>query len=161
MERFVTPCGAICKLICLISLLTGCSIPKYVPVESTSRDTITITNTITYKDTIIITGRADTVSITTRDTSSFLRLGDSESEAIVSNGVLNHTLRKAPSKVPLKVPTITINKEAISFRTRQIPYEVIVEKKVTPGWVWWSLGVNIILLILIVARIYIKLKTIN
>lgn len=158
MERFVTSGGAICKLICLISLLTGCSIPKYVPVESASRDTITITNTITYKDTIIITGRADTVSIMTRDTASFLRLGDSESEAIVSNGVLNHTLRKAPSKVPLKVPTITLNKEEISFRTQQIPYEVIVEKKVTPGWVWWSLGVNIILLILIVVRIYIKFK---
>lgn len=142
----------------LITLNTGCSATKYIPVESSSRDTITVTNTITYRDTFIVTGSPDTVSIATRDTSSFIRLGDAESEASISNGLLYHELRLAPHKTLVKIPTITIEKESVSFREKQIPYKVEVEKRVTPDWAYWSLGANLILIILIILRVAIKLR---
>ena len=158
MERFVTPCGAICKLITLISLLTGCSIPKYVPVETTSYDTVYVNKTIEYRDTVFRTSSADSLYAIS-DTTSHLESSYAISDASIIDNKLHHTLFTKDIFTKVKIPTITIDKESISFREKQIPYEVIVERKVTPSWVWWSLGVNIILIILIAMRIYIKLKT--
>lgn len=160
MERFITSGRAICKLITLISLLTGCSVPKYVPIETTSYDTVYVNKTIEYRDTVFRASSADSLYAIS-DTTSHLESSYAISDASIIDNKLHHTLLTKDIFTKVKIPAITINKESISFREKQVPIEIPVVTKVTPSWVWWSLAANIILIILIAARIYIKLKTIN
>lgn len=116
-------------------LLITCCSPRIYPVQ---RDTVTLIRTETrevLKDTTVyVTLPQDSTAVTTRDTSSVLRIRAAISEASVKEGMLHHSLYSDPSYTPeVKIQY----KDRIEYRDTTIYVTnrdaVEVEKKLN-GW---------------------------
>ena len=89
--------------------------------------------------------------VATLDTASVLENKYAKSEAVVSGGVLHHSLATKPVKEPVSVEIKEIVRDSIVFRDRIQTKTVEVEKKLT-GWQQAKMkvgGVCFILIILI------------
>ena len=142
------------KKILLIFLLifTGCSTIKYVPVKET--EYITVTETLV--DTIIKwVPPIEKVDKETKDTTSTVETSLAKSTATVSNGTLHHTIENKKDSIKTKI----VYKDKIITKTeyKEVPVEVEVEKKVVPKWVYYSLGLNILILVFFLGRLILKL----
>lgn len=141
-------------LFTVLYLITGCSTIRYIPVTNTivTKDTVTVT----LRDTNIIF-KTDTLRAEIKDTISVLSNEYATSTAAYSNHTLHHSLITYPK--PIKITVSEVNR--ISFRqtAKEIPVEVIKEKKVIPDWVWWSVGVNVLVILFIILKIALKLHT--
>ena len=69
----------------------------------------------------------------TADTASFLENQFSKSSAIISSGVLSHSLQTKPVKLPVEVKTETVYKDSLVYVDRIIREDVYIEKPLT-GW---------------------------
>lgn len=69
----------------------------------------------------------------TADTASFLENKFSKSSAIISSGVLSHSLQTKPVKLPVEVKTETVYKDSLVYVDRIIREDVYIEKPLT-GW---------------------------
>ena len=74
----------------------------------------------------------------TQDTLSHLETSVAESDAVISGGILYHTLTNKPQPVKAEVP----QKEKIvtEYREKEVPVPVEVPKPYIPKWVWWVAG---------------------
>lgn len=78
------------------------------------------------------------------------------------NMLLVGEMRNKDIKIPVKylwkekviTKDTTIYKEKVEY----VPQDVIVEKKVTPTWAWWTLIISIGLLAYICVKLYLKFK---
>ena len=78
------------------------------------------------------------------------------------NMLLVGEMRNKDIKIPVKylwkekviTKDTTIYKEKVEY----VPQDVIVEKKVTPTWAWWTLIISIGLLVYICVKLYLKFK---
>ena len=142
------------RLICLIILLlTSCSTIKYVPVKET--EYVTVTETLV--DTVIKWAPPiENVDKETRDTTSTVETSLAKSTATVSNGTLHHTIENKKDSIKTKI----VYKDKIIKQTeyKEVPVEVEVEKKVVPVWCWWLLGINILVAIVFVIRLYFRFR---
>ena len=68
------------------------------------------------------------------DTASTLENTYAKSEAVVTNGILRHSLETKPVSVPVKVETKEVVRDSIVFRDRVQTQTVEVEKKLN----WWQ-----------------------
>ena len=71
--------------------------------------------------------------VATLDTASVLENKYAKSEAVVSGGVLHHSLETKPVKEPIQVETKIVYRDSIVFRDRIQTQTVEVEKKLS-GW---------------------------
>lgn len=139
-------------LFCL--LLSGCGTTKYVPVKETEY----------VRDTVIL--KADTVRLTipvekivevvpAMDT---LRMETSVAEAEAYLDTLTQTLKGQlkNKKTELKKEIQTIEKTKFVERKVEVPVEVLKWKYRIPHWVWFSLGFNMLFLLILILRIKIK-----
>ena len=141
------------RLICLIILLlTSCSTIKYVPVKET--EYVTVTETLV--DTVIKWAPPiEKIDKETRDTTSTVETSLAKSTATVSNGTLHHTIENKKDSIKTKI----VYKDKIIKQTeyKEVPVEVEVVKKVVPKWVYYSLGLNILILSFFLGRLILKL----
>ena len=72
--------------------------------------------------------------VATLDTASTLENTYAKSEAVVTAGILYHSLETKPVSVPVKVETKIVYKDSLVFRDRVETQTVEVEKKLT----WWQ-----------------------
>ena len=72
--------------------------------------------------------------VATLDTTSTLENTYAKSEAVVTNGILRHSLETKPVSVPVKVETKEVVRDSIVFRDRVQTQTVEVEKKLN----WWQ-----------------------
>ena len=72
--------------------------------------------------------------VATLDTASTLENTYTKSEAVVTNGILRHSLETKPISVPVKVETKEVVRDSIVFRDRVQTQTVEVEKKLN----WWQ-----------------------
>ena len=72
--------------------------------------------------------------VATLDTASTLENTYAKSEAVVTNGILRHSLETKPVSVPVKVETKEVVRDSIVFRDRVQTQTVEVEKKLN----WWQ-----------------------
>ena len=139
-------------LFCL--LLSGCGTTKYVPVKETEY----------VRDTVIL--KADTVKLTipvekivevvpAMDT---LRMETSVAEAEAYLDTLTQTLKGQlkNKKTELKKEIQTVEKTKFVERKVEVPVEVVKWKYRIPHWVWFSLGFNMLFLLILILRIKIK-----
>ena len=142
------------RLICLIILLlTSCSTIKYVPVKET--EYVTVTETLV--DTVIKWAPPiEKVDKETKDTTSTVETSLAKSTATVSNGTLHHTIENKKDSIKTKI----VYKDKIITKTeyKEVPVEVEVEKKVVPSWVYYSLGLNILVIIGFAIRLYFRFR---
>ena len=69
----------------------------------------------------------------TADTASVLENKFSKSSAVISSGILSHSLQTKPVKLPVEVKTETVYKDSLVYVDRIIREDVYIEKPLT-GW---------------------------
>lgn len=72
--------------------------------------------------------------VATLDTTSTLENTYAKSEAVVTAGILHHSLETKPVSIPVKVETKTVYRDSLVFRDRVQTQTVEVEKKLN----WWQ-----------------------
>ena len=141
------------RLLFLILLLfVSCSTIKYVPVKET--EYITVTETLV--DTVIKwTPPIEKIVNETKDTTSTVETSLAKSTATVSNGTLHHNIENKKDSIKTKI--VYKDKIVTKIEYKEVPVEVEVEKKVVPSWVYYSLGLNILILSFFLGRLILKL----
>lgn len=97
----------------------------------------------------------------TLDTLSVLDSKLAHSEALISKGVLTHTLEQKAVEIPVKI----VYKDKIKTITDSVRIEVPVKgdtiiKEVVPKWAWYLLTLFVISLVFLIVKIYLKVKQI-
>jgi len=146
-------------LLPLISLLllVACSIQKQVaPSQQSSRVEVR-TETVFEKDTVYISLPQIEQSRQTLDTVSVLENKYTKSVAIVSDGVLDHSLQVKPVSEPVAIDKMIVYRDSLVYV--QLPPEVVeVEKDLN----WWQSfkmkiggwAIGILILVIVVAILY-------
>lgn len=137
----------------LVTLLALSCSPRVITVPI--RDTLTVTRTEILHDTIVEMQLPDeSVSAMTKDTVSHVETTYAESDAVISQGVLHHTISN--KDVPVKARIVYKDRVVTEYRTREVPVPVEVPKPYTPKWVWWTLGWAVLCTVAIGLNIYLK-----
>ena len=146
----------------LLFIVCSCGPVRYIPVNN--NETINIRDSVVLRDSTVITylqkekikeivPELDTLVMNTKYAKSISYLD-------TTTNTLQGTLEQLDS-VPVKTKIVfkdrIITQEKIV--EKEIPVEVVREKKVTPKWIWWSLGLNFLIFVIFVLRA--KLKSLN
>ena len=92
------------------------------------------TETVIQHDTAYVELPVIVEKVATLDTTSTLENTYAKSEAVVTTGILRHSLETKPVSIPVKVETKTVYKDSLVFRDRVQTQTVEVEKKLN----WWQ-----------------------
>ena len=146
----------------LLFIVCSCGPVRYIPVEK--NETVNIRDSVVLRDSTVITylqkekikeivPELDTLVMNTKYAKSISYLD-------TTTNTLQGTLEQLDS-VPVKTKIVfkdrIITQEKIV--EKEIPVEVVREKKVTPQWIWWSLGLNFLIFVIFLLRL--KLKSLN
>ena len=131
-------------------LLTACGVARPVLESDNTKVEVKVVEKIV-KDTAWFELPVVVEKVATLDTASTLENKYAKSEAVVSRGVLHHSLQTKPVREPVSVEIKEIVRDSIVYRDRIQTKTVEVEKKLT-GWQQAKMkvgGVCFILIILI------------
>ena len=92
------------------------------------------TETVIQHDTAYVELPVIVEKVATLDTTSMLENTYAKSEAVVTAGILHHSLETKSVSIPVKVETKTVYKDSLVFRDRVQTQTVEVEKKLN----WWQ-----------------------
>jgi len=92
------------------------------------------TETVIQHDTAYVELPVIVEKVATLDTTSTLENTYAKSEAVVTAGILHHSLETKPVSIPVKVETKTVYRDSLVFRDRVQTQTVKVEKKLN----WWQ-----------------------
>ena len=131
-------------------LLTACGVARPVLESDNTKVEVKVVEKIV-KDTAWFELPVIVEKVATLDTASVLENKYAKSEAVVTGGVLHHSLQTKPVREPVEVQIKETVRDSIVYRDRIQTRTVEVEKKLT----WWQQakmkvgGVCFILIILI------------
>ena len=111
---------------------SACSTVRQLPSTDSTKVEVR-TETVTVHDTAYVELPVIIEKVATLDTASTLENKFARSEAIVSAGILSHSLETKPVQLPVQVETKIVYKDSLVFRDRVQTQTVEVEKKLT-GW---------------------------
>jgi hypothetical protein len=132
-------------------LLTACGVARPVLESDNTKVEVKVVEKIV-KDTAWFELPVIVEKVATLDTASVLENKYAKSEAVVSGGVLHHSLSTKPVKEPVSVESKETVRDSIVYRDRIQTKTVEVEKKLT----WWQSlkmktgGVTLLAIVLIV-----------
>ena len=122
------------------------------------------TETVIQHDTAYVELPVIVETVATLDTTSTLENTYAKSEAVVTAGILRHSLETKPVSIPVKVETKTVYKDSLVYRDRVQTQTVEVEKKLN----WWQnlklkaggifLILTLIGLVYIIVNLFVKPK---
>ena len=118
----------------LLLLLTAsaCSTVRQLPSTDSTKVEVR-TETVIQKDTVLVELPVVVERVAVLDTVSHLENKYAASSAVVSDGVLRHTLETKPVKLPAVVDKEIVYRDSVVFRDRVQTVTVEVERKLT-GW---------------------------
>ena len=145
-------------------MFIGCATVKEVPINTTKVDSVRIEKVVEYRDTTIyvdvpreivreVVPELDTLYMENT-------VATSRSYLDTATRTLKGELKSKPTKLPqpIKLPKTTEKEEIIKEVIKEVPARVEVEKKHIPNWCWYSLIGNIVVVLLIGFRLYLKFK---
>ena len=122
------------------------------------------TETVIQHDTAYVELPVIVEKVATLDTTSTLENTYAKSEAVVTAGILHHSLETKPVSIPVMVETKTVYRDSLVFRDRVQTQTVEVEKKLN----WWQklklkagglfLILTLIGLVYIIVNLFVKPK---
>ena len=122
------------------------------------------TETVIQHDTAYVELPVIVEKVATLDTASTLENTYAKSEAVVTAGILRHSLETKPVSIPVKVETKTVYRDSLVYRDRVQTQTVEVEKKLN----WWQnlklkagglfLILTLIGLVYIIVNLFVKPK---
>lgn len=146
----------------LLFVVCSCGTTKYIPVNN--KEVVNVRDSIVLRDSTVITylqkekikdvvPELDTLIMET----TYAR---SKSYLDTTTNTLQGTLEQLDS-VPVKTKIVFKDRIVTQEKIieKEIPVEVVREKKVTPKWIWWSLGLNFLIFVIFFWRL--KLKSLN
>ena len=113
-------------------LFVACGQMAQVTSSKNTETEVRIERMVEY-DTVFVSFPEISEKTMTADTASFLENKLSKSSAIISSGVLSHSLQTKPVKLPVEVKTETVYKDSLVYVDRIIREDVYIEKPLT-GW---------------------------
>lgn len=117
----------------LAVLATACGTTRSLQNSESSRVEVRM-ETVFKHDTAYVELPVFIEKMATLDTASTLENTYAKSEAIVTAGILHHSLETKPVKVPVQIETKTEYRDSVIYRDRVITETQEVEKKLT----WWQ-----------------------
>ena len=132
-------------------LLTACGVARPVLESDNTKVEVKVVEKIV-KDTAWFELPVIVEKVATLDTASVLENKYAKSEAVVSGGVLHHSLTTKPVREPVSVESKETVRDSIVYRDRIQTKTVEVEKKLT----WWQSlkmktgGITLLAIVLIV-----------
>ena len=121
-------------LLLLILPAASCGAARVTPSVTDSTRVEVRTHIVRQIDTAFIELPVIVEKVTTLDTSSVLENKYAKSEAIVSGGVLHHSLATKPVRQPVAVEKEIVYKDSLVFRDRVSTETVEIEKQLN----WWQ-----------------------
>ena len=115
-----------------LALASACSTVRQLPSTDSTKVEVR-TETVFEKDTVFVELPRVVERVEVEDTISHLENAYAASEAVISGGVLRHSLETKPVKMPAVVDKQIVYRDSIVFRDRVQTQTVEVEKKLT-GW---------------------------
>lgn len=113
-------------------LFVACGQMAQVTSSKNTETEVRIERMVEY-DTVFVSIPEISEKTMTADTASVLENKFSKSSAIISSGVLSHSLQTKPVKLPVEVKTETVYKDSLVYVDRIIREDVYIEKPLT-GW---------------------------
>ena len=113
-------------------LASACSTVRQIPSTDSTKVEVR-TETVIQKDTVLVELPAVVERVAVLDTASHLENKYAASSAVVSDGVLRHTLETKPVKLPAVVDKQIVYRDSLIYKDRIQTVTVEVEKKLT-GW---------------------------
>ena len=143
-------------ILVLFSLLcVACgSIKQVTPTERVVTETRI--ETVYQTDTVLLEIPKIVEKVVTKDTVSVLENDYAKSQAVVSDGLLAHSLETKPAQKPVEVQTKIVYRDSVIVKDNVIIQTVEVEKELT-GWqsfkmkmCGWMLGMIILLIVCVI-----------
>lgn len=113
-------------------LFVACGQTAQVTSSKNTETEVRIERMVEY-DTVFVSIPEISEKTMTADTTSVLENKFSKSSAVISSGVLSHSLQTKPVKLPVEVKTETVCKDSLVYVDRIIREDVYIEKPLT-GW---------------------------
>ena len=142
----------IISILVILLLLSACSTVRPLPIQTDSTKVEVRVETVTVTDTAFVELPVIVEKVVTLDTASVLENKYAKSEAIVSGGVLVHSLATKPVKQPVLVDKQIVYRDSLVFRDRVKTERVEVEKKLNL-WQRVCLALGSIIMWLLIAWI--------
>ena len=139
-------------IILLTLLLTSCSTIKYVPVKG---EDIYHTEYIT-KDSIVYTPVEVIKEVVPELDTLYMETTVAKAKAYLDTN-LNALKGEMKNKKEVIYRDKIVYRDSIIIQKQEVPIEIKIEKKVVPGWVYYSLGLNILILSFFLGRLILKL----
>lgn len=144
-----------------ILMIVACATVRPVPVETTTQVQTIIRDSIQiHRDTVVLEVPVETSSafdVQYSHLETTVALSDAR---VDSTGLLSHTLVNKPFKVEKEI--IYQDHKVVEYRdsiqVKEVPVEVEVIRKVVPKWCWYLLVLNVLALVAIGVRVYLKFK---
>ncbi len=147
----------LCRIVLCFPVIISCSTLKEIPVQTIEKEIIR-DSLIYIRDTVEVPVPYEKiVEVLPKDTTSILRTSVAQSEAKIEKGMLHHRLEQN-GVVKAQIDTFYLTKTVEKIVEKEIPIEIEIEKKVIPNWCWISLVINIVILLLMAFKIYLKFK---
>ena len=150
-------------LVLFSALCVACA-PTRQAAPSEKLTTETRIETVFETDTVYLEIPKIVEKVETMDTTSFLENDYARSEAVVSNGMLAHSLETKPIQKPMEVQTKIVYRDSVVFKDVVVYETVEVEKELTKWQSFkmkmggWFLGILIILIVLMILYFVKSLK---
>ena len=142
--------------LCFLSIIS-CSTLKEIPVQTIEKEIIR-DSLIYIRDTIEIPVPYEVVKeILPKDTTSILRTSVAQSEAKIEKGMLSHRLEQN-GVVKAQIDTFYLTKTVEKIKKVEVPVEVEIIKYKRDTIFWISIILNIMVILIIAFKIYLKLK---
>lgn len=140
----------------MLNIFCGCGVSRQVAIE-----TKTITNyvdSLVIRDTTVIHTETRIKDYTIIPDTLKLEGAHSSAKAYVdtTNKMLAGELKEKPWKEKIVYKDKLVYRDSIV--TKEVPVEVEVVKKVVPKWCWYSLGLNLLFLLILALKIWLKFK---
>ena len=113
-------------------LFVACGQMAQVTSSKNTETEVRIERMVEY-DTVFVSIPEISEKTMTADTASVLENKFSKSSAVISSGVLSHSLQTKPVKLPVEVKTETVYKDSLVYVDRIIREDVYIEKPLS-GW---------------------------
>lgn len=150
--------GLILLVMILFSFIS-CSSLKEIPVATVEK--VVVKDSVVYRDSIVYVPQERIVEIVPQLDTLFMDIETASSKAYLdtTNMLLRGEL-KSKKKEVVKYQTIIEYRDRVDtvYIKEPQPYEVTKKEKYIPSIFWWSLIGNIIVILYIVFRLYIKMK---
>ena len=124
-------CFHIFSLLLLLAAASACGAVRPLAKTADSTRVEVRYKTVTVHDTAFVELPVIVERVTTLDTLSQLENDYAKSDAIVSAGILCHSLETKPVKLPVKIDRVTVYKDSLVYRDRVVKETIEIEKKLS------------------------------